>query len=164
MINADYPQLDGDRSTAARNFNEVAHAIVARDIRPYLKDRRDLEKEKHAHWRDVEEYHNVSHKVIFASDEVISVLFYVAGYSWGAAHGYHYPLVLNYDLKRGRVLKLADLFKRGSKYLHIIAGHCLDDLSRQPGMTREQLQGWSGGASPTLKNYRAWILTPGGLV
>jgi len=163
-IAVDYPQLVGDQSAAARTFNQAASALVASDINPYLKDNRDLEKEKHSHWKDVEEYHNISHKVIFASDEIISVLFYANGYSWGAAHGYHYPLVLNYDLKRGRVLKLAGLFKPGSKYLQTIASYCLDDLSRQLDMTPEQIQERSGRATPTLKNYRAWVLTPKGLV
>jgi len=163
-IGADYPHLVGDHSAAARTFNQAAYALVASDINPYLKDKRDLEKEKRSHWKEVEEYHNISHKVIFASDKVVSVLFYADGYLWGAAHGYHYPLVLNYDLKRGRMLKLADLFKPGSKYLQTIASYCLDDLSRQLDMTPEQIQGWSGRATPTLKNYRAWVLTPKGLV
>ncbi|HEX8130808.1 MAG TPA: DUF3298 domain-containing protein [Pyrinomonadaceae bacterium] len=163
-IKADYPQLVGDRSAAARKFNQAAETLVDGDIEPYLTDKRDLEKERREHWKDVEEYHTISHKVIFASDEVISVLFYAYGYSWGAAHGYHYPLVLNYDLQRGRVLKLADLFPPGSKYLQTIADYCLRDLSCQLGITPQEVQGWSGGAMPTPKNYQAWVLTPKGLV
>lgn len=160
----EYPQLAGDDSAAAQNFNREALRLVNRDIQPYLEDKRDLEKEKHPHWKNVEEYHNISHKVIFASDEVISVLFYAEGYSWGAAHGYHYPLVLNYDLKRGRVLKLADLFKPDSKPLQTMERYCLEDLSRQLDRTPEQIQAWSGRTKPTPENYRAWVLTPQGLV
>jgi hypothetical protein len=159
-----YPQLTGDDSPAAQNFNRAALSLVNRDIQPYLKDRRDLEKEKHPHWKDVEEYHNISHKVIFATDEVISVLFYADGYSWGAAHGYHYPFALNYDLKRGRVLNLTDLFKPNSRPLQTIERYCLEDLSRQLNRTPEQIQEWSGRTKPKPENYRAWVLTPNGLV
>ncbi|HEX8633462.1 MAG TPA: RsiV family protein [Pyrinomonadaceae bacterium] len=164
VVEADYPQLTGDGSMAARNFNQAAYALVTGDLKPYLKDGRDLEKERHAHWKDVEEHHTISHRVIFASDAVISVLFYAEGYSWGAAHGYHYPLVLNYDLTRGRVLKLADLFKPGAQYLQTIAAHCVDDLSRQLDTTPARIREWSDRATPALKNYRAWVLTPAGLV
>lgn len=163
-LGVEYPQLTGDESSAARKFNREALSLVNRDIQPYLEDRRDLEKEKNPHWKDVEEYHNISHKVIFATDEVISVLFYADGYSWGAAHGYHYPLVLNYDLKRGRVLKLTDLFKPNSKPLQIIERYCLEDLSRQLDRTPEQIREWSGRTKPKPENYRAWVLTPQGLV
>lgn len=163
-LNAEYPQLTGDGSSAAQKFNREALSLVRRDIQPYLKDRRDLEKEKHPHWKDVEEYHHISHKVIFATDEVISVLFYADGYSWGAAHGYHYPLALNYDLKRGRVLKLTDLFKPNAKPLQTIERYCLEDLSRQLERTPEQIREWSGRTKPKPENYRAWVLTPKGLV
>ncbi|HEX8458104.1 MAG TPA: DUF3298 domain-containing protein [Pyrinomonadaceae bacterium] len=160
VVTARYPELTGDRSTAARGFNQSAESLVARDLKPFLKDERDPEKERHPHWRDVEEDHVVSHKVIFASDEIISVFFYAYGYSWGAAHGYHYPLVLNYDLKRGRLLRLADLFRPGPKYLQTIADYCLCDLSRQLDLPAEEIE----GAKPRPKNYRAWVLTPKGLV
>lgn len=163
-LNAQYPQLTGDDSSAAQKFNREALSLVRQDIQPYLKDERDLAKEKHPHWKDVEEYHNISHKVIFATEEVISVLFYADGYSWGAAHGYHYPFVLNYDLKRGRVLKLTDLFKPNSKPLQIIERYCLEDLSRQLDRTPEQIREWSGRTKPKPENYRAWVLTPKGLV
>jgi hypothetical protein len=164
VVQAEYPQLTGDRGITARNFNQAAYSLVMGDIKPYLKDSRDLEKERHAHWKDVEEYHTISHRVIYASDAVISVLFYAEGYSWGAAHGYHYPLVLNYDLTRGRVLKLAELFKPGARYLQTIAAYCVDDLSCQLDMSPVQIQEWNGRATPELKNYRAWVLTPAGLV
>ncbi len=160
---AEYPKLVGDRSFAAQRFNREVYALVAKDLAPYLNDKLDLEKEKHPHWKDVKEYHNISYEIIYASDELISVLFYVDGYSWGAAHGYHSPLTLNYDLKRGRVLKLADLFKPSSKYLHKIAHYCIDDLSRQLDRYFKE-DSKSEGASPLAQNYRAWVITPNGLV
>ena len=99
--------------------------LVFADLEPYLQDKRDPAKERNPNWRGVEEYHNISHTVAFASDDLVSVLFYVSGYARGAAHCYLYPLVLNYDLKHGRILQLADLFKPDADYLPMLARHFL---------------------------------------
>lgn len=163
-IAADYPQLAGDKSRAAAKFNREVDALVRAEIAPLLPDTPDREKDKNPHFGDAEEYHSVTHKVIFATDEVVSVLFYVDGYRWGAAHGFHYPRVLNYDLKRGRVLKLADLFRPGSEYLETLSRICREDLSRQLTKHFTEVDSWAEGADPTPENYGAWVLTPRGLV
>jgi hypothetical protein len=164
LIKADYPRLVGDRGPAALKFNREVDALVRDEIGPFLPDQPDRKKDEHPIWSDAEEYHVVRHKVVFATDEIVSVFFYVDGYSWGAAHGYHHPRVLNFDLRRGRVLKLADLFRPGSKYLETISRICRDDLSRQLTGSFTEIDSWAEGADPRPKNYRAWVLTPRGLV
>ena len=165
-VRADYPVLLGDDGPAAREFNRRARALVAEDVTQYLEAGPDPEKKKDPHFKDVEEFHNLSHKVVFASDAVVSVIFYAEGYSWGAAHGYHYPVTLNFDLKAGRELRLARLFKPGSDYLRGIAKLCAEDLVRQ----REAGHIHGGGYSrpedlkPTADNFKSWVVTPGGLV
>lgn len=162
----DYPVLLGDGGPAAREFNRRARALVVEEVTPYLADGPDPEKEKNAHFRDADEFHKVSHKVVFASDEVVSVIFYATGYSWGAAHGYHYPLTLNFDLRTGRELKLARLFKPGSNYLRRLARLCEEDLKRQlpHGYVHGEITAAGGGLEPKAANFDAWVVTPGGLV
>ncbi len=164
VVTADYPQLAGDDGFAAQQFNQAVRALVNTDLQPYLEDKRDRAQERDPLWRDAEEYHHVTHKVVFASDELISVLFYADGYAWGAAHGYHYPLVLNYDLRRGRALRLADLFDRDADYLSQLARYCLEDLAAQFGHDTMLIDEWRRGAAPQANNYRSWVLTPLGLV
>jgi hypothetical protein len=167
---ADYPVLLGDDRPAAREFNRRARALVMGEVTSYLQDEPDPEKEKSPHWKDVEESHRVSHEIIFASDEVVSVLFYVTGYSWGAAHGYHYPLTLNFDLKAGRELELTQLFKPRSGYLRIIARLCAEDLNRQFehqfGQKHHFGEGstWAEGLKPKRDNYKSWVITRDGPV
>ena len=163
VVTADYPQLVGDERSAVQQFNATVVALVSTDIEPYLQAKRDRAKERNPHWRDVEEYHHVTHKIVFASDDLVSVLFYVSGYSWGAAHGYHYPLVLNYDLRRGRVLRLADLFKPGADYVPQLARYCRDDLERQLSRDMMALGDLSEEDAQKASTYRAWVLTPLGL-
>lgn len=162
----DYPVLLGDGGPAAREFNRRARALVVEEVTPYLEGSPDPEKEKNPHFKDADEFHKVFHKVVFASDEVVSVIFYATGYSWGAAHGYHYPVTLNFDLKAGRELKLARLFKPGSNYLRRLARLCEEDLKRQlpHGYVHGAITAADGGLRPKAANFDAWVVTPGGLV
>ena len=165
-VRADYPVLLGDYGSAAREFNRRARAFVMENVTPYLVSDPDPEKNSYPHWKDVEEYYNVSHKVVYASDEVVSVLFYVDEYHWGAGHGMHQPVAFNFDLRTGREINLARIFKPGSDYLRRITSHCAADLLRQ----REAGHIHGGGYSrpedlePKAKNFDAWVVTPGGLV
>lgn len=160
-VGADYPVLVGDRSPAAREFNRRARSFVLGEVTPYLEAGRDPEKEKNPFWKDVEEFYNVRHKVVFASGDVVSVLFYLEGYDWGAGHGYHQPVSFNFDLKSGREIKLAHLFKPRSDHLRRIAGLCGEDLRRQFGA---DFPFFTDGLKPTAKNFKSWVITPGGLV
>ncbi|HEX6183036.1 MAG TPA: RsiV family protein [Pyrinomonadaceae bacterium] len=160
-VEADYPVLLGDERPAAREFNRRVRSLVLDEVTPSLEAGRDPEKEKHPHWKDVEEYHNVSHKVVYASDELVSVFFYVEGYSWGAAHGYHRPVTFDFDLKAGRELQLARLFKPGSGYLRRLAELCGEDLRRQFGA---DFAFFTDGLKPEAKNFDSWVVTRDGLV
>ncbi|HEX8291937.1 MAG TPA: RsiV family protein, partial [Pyrinomonadaceae bacterium] len=113
----------------------------------------------------VEMEHHVTHKVVYASDDVVSVLFYVTGYSAPAAHGYHFPVTLNFDLSAGREIELSRVFRPGSGYLSRITKLCDEDLRRQfGGHLHGQMTGLEGGLKPRAKNFRSWVVTPGGLV
>jgi hypothetical protein len=71
--------------------------------------------------------------------------------------------VLNYDLKNGRQLKLADLFKPGAKFLPVIATYSIGDLKKQAkdkGLLDDQIE---SGAAPAAKNYLSWNITKKGL-
>lgn len=159
-VDANYPVLLGDSRPAAREFNRRVRAFVLDDVTPYLEAEPDPEKEKNPFWKDVEEWHSVSHKLIFASDDLVSVLFYVEGYNWGAGHSFHRPVTFNFDLKTGREIRLADLFKFGSRYLRGISRLCVEDLDRQFGPRHVM----GDGIKPARRNFASWVVTPGGLV
>lgn len=166
-VSADYPVLLGDEGAAAREFNRRARAFVLDEVTPYLDDTPDREKEKDPVWKDAEEYHDVSHAVVYASDELVSVLFYIEGYRWGAGHGFHEPVAFNFDLKSGREIKLRHLFRPGTGYLRRIATLCHEDLKRQFG------RGYPGGEGTAVEgdglkqeadNFKSWVVTRDGLV
>lgn len=160
-LSANYPVLVGDESPAARKFNGLMHDFAEGEMRPLLRDRSDADDDKQR-MKGVTMEHHVSHAVIYASDELVSVLFYLTGYSTPSAHGYHYPVTFNFDMKAGRKLELKDLFKPGSRYLEALSRACVEDLDRQfsPGYATR------GGVRPEAKadSFRSWVFTPDGLV
>jgi hypothetical protein len=100
----------------------------------------------------------VWYNALTATSNLISIRFDVGYYARGAAHPGGYSVTLNYDLKAGKVLALADLFQPGSKYLQVIADYCVKELK-----AKERLD-FPEGAEPTKVNYRNWNITEGGLL
>jgi hypothetical protein len=106
---------------------------------------------------------NVSYDVGLAQDDLISVQFSVGSYYQGAAHPNTFTEVVNYDLKNGKLLKLADLFKPGAKYLQAIANYCIADLKKQAKDKGLEDEGIQDGAAANAKNYQSWTITRKGL-
>jgi hypothetical protein len=106
---------------------------------------------------------NVGYNVALAQDDLMSIEFEVGSYYQGAAHPNSYTEVLNYDLKNGKLLKLADLFKPDTKFLQAIATYCIADLKKQgkdKGLVDEEIE---KGASASPKNYQGWTIMRRGL-
>jgi len=78
--------------------------------------------------------------------------------STGTVHPEHFSTSFNFDLKTGKEIKLASLFKPGSVYLKLISDHCLKALH----LTEDDP--FQKGALPDAKNFETWNITPGGLL
>ena len=89
----------------------------------------------------------------------------VSSYYSGAAHPNSYLEVINFDLKSGKQLKLAELFNPGTKYLHTIASYCIQELKKQTKGAESMLDDeWiQKGAAPELTNYDNWTIRKKGL-
>src|SRR5258705_11939758 len=73
----------------------------------------------------------VNYEVALAKDDLIAIAFTVSSYSAGAAHPNSYTEVVNFDLKNGKPIKLAELFQPGSKYLQTLSTYCIQELKKQ---------------------------------
>jgi hypothetical protein len=95
------------------------------------------------------------------------VLLDVGSYSAGAAHPNSYSETVNFDLRNGKLLKLADLFQPGSKYLQTISAYCIADLKKQgkqKGPDSMLDDDWiERGAGPDAENYGSWTVGKKGL-
>jgi hypothetical protein len=109
---------------------------------------------------------SVNYVVALAQDDLVSVQFDVGSYYQGAAHPNSYTEVVNFDLKNGKQLKLADLFKPGSKFLQTLAAYCIADLKKQQAGDKGKAlldSEIENGAGPAAKNYQSWKIMRKGL-
>jgi hypothetical protein len=162
-IDVEYPQITGSTNPAAEKFNQQAKALVTQEVRQFRaaaveRAAEDIPSETGS---DL----GIGYTVGLAGDDVISIGFGVGGYYRGAAHPNSYSRALNFDLKNGKPLKLADLFNPNSRYLQAISDYCIKDLKKQSKAHEDVLDDASiqEGAGPELKNYQSWTITKRGL-
>lgn len=169
-INAEYPVVGGVPDGRFDKFNQEARNLVAGRVAEFRKQMVEQSKEKSA--TDVETETTgsdlgVGYEVRLATDDLISVKFDIGSYYQGAAHPNSYTNVLNYDVKAAKVIKLADLFKPGAKYLQAMSSHAVRHLKKQAqakGADSMLDDEWIGrGAGPDIMNYQSWTITRKGL-
>ena len=95
------------------------------------------------------------------SEDVVSVTFSVYSYT-GGAHGNLEITCLNYDLRTGRRLDLADLFKDPEKALQLMSAWSQKELARSLGEDTDEDM-IRDGVAPDLRNFANLTLTPQGL-
>ena len=162
-IDAHYPQLTGGSNPNFEKFNQVVRAPVFKEVAGFKKEMAPEESEEPRPEGSMGSDLNVSYEVALAQDDLISVDFSVGSYYQGAAHPNTFSQVVNYDLKNGKQLKLADLFKPGAKYLQAIATYCIADLKKQANEKGLEASEIENGAGANAKNYQSWTITRTGL-
>jgi hypothetical protein len=173
-IDANYPQLIGSTDPNYEKFNQAIRSSVNRNVGGFKKDMAPQPASEPTPdssvaptYEDTGSDITIGYTVALATDDLISVEFAVSSYYAGAAHPNSAAETVNFDLKNGKQLKLADLFQPGSKYLQAISAYCIKDLTAvaqkqgADGMLDEQ---WiQRGAGPDSKNYENWTITKKGL-
>jgi len=166
QIAVQYPQLSGGNNPNLEKFNQAARGAVTKKVAAFKKDMAPEEGENTEETRPEDSMGSdltISYTVVLAQDDLVSIDFEVGTYSQGAAHPNSYSETLNFDLKNGKALKLADLFKPGAKYLQAIANYCIADLKKQAaekGLSPEEID---KGAAAKADNYLGWTITKKGL-
>ena len=164
-IDAQYPQINGGNNPNFEKFNQTMRASVLKEVGAFKKEMKPKPDEEPRPENSMGSYLNMSYKIGLAQDDLVSISFDIGSYYQGAAHPNSYSQSVNYDLKNGKALKLADLFKPGAKYLQSLSSYCITDLKKQSKEHSGSLDDSSinDGASPAAKNYRSWTITKKGL-
>ena len=164
-IAAQYPQFSGGNNPNFEKFNQAVRASVTKRVAEFKKDMEAEEGEELRPEGSMGSDLTIGYEIALAQDDVVSVRFDVGSYYQGAAHPNSYTDVINYDLKNGKQLNLADLFKPGSKYLQAIATYAIAELKKQSAAAGNSLPDdmIESGASPSAKNYQSWKITRKGL-
>jgi hypothetical protein len=171
-VDAAYPQLTGSTDPNYEKFNRATRALITRkvsdfkqEMTPSAEDAETPETANPALEESTSSDINIRYAIVLAKDDLFSTEFTVSSYSAGAAHPNSYTEVVNFDLKNGKQLKLADLFAPGSKYLQVIATYCIQELKKQAkGVDATLDNDWiQKGAAPELTNYDNWTVRKKGL-
>ena len=169
---AAYPQLTGSVDPNVGKFNQTVRSLIAKKVSDFKKGMTPAaEGEPTPDETPAESLGSditIGYTVALAKDDLIAIEFVVSDYEAGAAHPNSYSEVVNYDLKNGKPIKLADLFQPGTKYLQTLSTYCIQDLKKQG---KEQGSNamlddddWiKRGAGPELTNYANWTITKKGL-
>ena len=164
-IDAQYPQFTGGNNPNLEKFNALARMVVVKSVAGFKKDMVPEEGEEPRPEGSMGSDLGVGYTINLAQDDLVSVQFDIGSYYQGAAHPNSYTETLNYDLRNGKQLKLADLFKPGSKYLQTLSTYCIADLKKQAKEKNAELLDdmLNEGAAPTAKNYESWTITRRGI-
>lgn len=170
-IDVQYPQLSGSVDPNYEKFNQTVRSLIIRKMNEFKKEMTPTaepapDSESSTTDESMGSDITIGYEVALAKDDLISIEFTVSSYSAGAAHPNSYTEVVNFDLKKGKLLKLADLFLSGTKYLQTLSTYCIQALKQQAKEAGDALpdEDWiKRGAAPELTNYDNWTITKKGL-
>ena len=156
-IDVVYPRIQGTENPRILNLNRRIERLVSDQYRwPLHPPKEDLRYyDKHP---DIFNTVDLTYEVPLATDELLSIYFEVYSYGIGAAHSVQYSFAVNYDLKSGKLLRLADIFKPDANYLGFISHYCTNVLTKRYG---ESVIGEALAAE--LKNHQSWNITKEGV-
>jgi hypothetical protein len=168
-VDVAYPQLIGSTDPNYEKFNRAISGLMGRKVSDFKQEMTPSENPEDTPNPAIDESMssdiNIGYEVVLAKDDLISIEFTVSSYSAGAAHPNSYTEVVNFDLKNGKQLKLAELFTPGAKYLQTLAAYCIQELKKQSkGEDAPLDDDWiQKGAAAELTNYDNWTIRKKGL-
>jgi Protein of unknown function (DUF3298)/Deacetylase PdaC len=164
-IDVEYPQIEGD--VRFDKFNREARALITKEVAAFKSSAMASGSESESETTSEAQNSTLdcTYEIRLATDDLISVEFSESEYSQGAAHPNSFATVLNYDVKNGKKLALADLFNPKSNYLKTISDYCIKDLKQQSKTEGDALPDdmIQSGASPRADNFKGWTVTKNGL-
>ena len=162
-ISAEYPEISGVSAGTMAKFNELSKTLSMASVAEFRKNMMAQTKEDLSYLpAGMSNYLDIGYGIEWATNDVISVQFLNSFFA-GGVHPNYYTSTLNFDLKSGKEITLADLFQPNSGYLKAISDYSIADLkTRLSDMSDDD---WiATGAGADAENYKSWNLTKKGLM
>lgn len=163
-ISSSYPQIYGMKDKSIqKKVNKDIYEKMMKGINDFRKDMNEWDL------TNIPKEFNSEIDYAFTSysltDEVFSFAFEVFCFYAGAAHPNHWTISMNFDLKKGKLLALKDLFNPKEKYLEKISKYCIADLKEQANMSGYEADDFmlTEGAGPKDSNFMNFNLLQKGL-
>jgi len=165
-VDAEYPQIEGD--ARFDKFNREARSLITKDVAAFKTAETASETDPGTETpaEKLDSTLNVGYEIRCATDDLISVAFTESDYERGAAHPNSTTTVLNFDVKNGKKLALADLFNAKANYLSAISSYCIKELQDRLKKDKDSMLDadmMKSGTSARADNYKAWAITRKGL-
>ena len=166
-LSAIYPHLTGAANAAG--FNQLVKTLVTGELAAFKKLMMATTAEDLKYLpAGVNNYIDIGYDIEYADDDLISVSFLRSDFTGGAHPNYNF-LTITYDLKNNREIKLAGLFKPGTKYLGTLSAFVIKDLQSRKAAESGENRGlaqdiFADGALPKPENYARWNITKKGLL
>ena len=162
-----YPQIANPRTPNQQRFNKYVRKLIKTDVKAFRAHCAQNNKHRDGTKRSMEYHLGINYEVFFATTEVLSIKITLESFT-GYLNSDWVPIPLNYDLKAGRPLMLADIFKRRSNFLKSISAYSVTEFQKRGlncgggGISSEQ---WMReGTKPKADNYAGWNLSRKGLL
>jgi len=157
-IDIKYPQISGEDNPFIERVNQNLRQIASDKYKwPLNQSKEEIAYTRENHpglFNTV----TVTYEIGLATEAFLSIHFLGYNVVAGAPQSTQENSTLNYDLTSGRLLKLSDIFKPGSKYLDIISLYCNDELSRNTGRAPS-----TNAIAPRAENFDSWYITSNGI-
>ncbi len=161
-IDTTYPQLTDGSDAQVENFNKMMSDFVSQQAKRFkAENKRTSQTGGGQRSEDTPENAlDIKYNVIHADKDLISVLYTVYVYT-GGAHGNAASRAFNYDLRRGKMLELSDLFEPNSNFLKLIADYSINTIKKRKISDDSWIESGAGAKS---QNYASWNIVPQGLM
>jgi hypothetical protein len=127
-IDVEYPQLKEAKSAQEKEFNRHIKKQIDEKILGFTDFLADREKTAKTESR-TEFSIGLDYKAEYVSDKIVSVFM-----NWHSFSGYlnedYSPATVNFDLVKGKTIRLPDLFEPKANYLEKLSGLALEKLKR----------------------------------
>src|SRR5579871_4843915 len=166
-IHAEYPQIVDSQDAHAIRFNRAVKNAVLKHIRAFKKQCAELARTdfRRPPGEQLGYTEDISCEILAANRSLISLTIEDDTF-YGGAHGVETTSSLNYDLTRGRLLELSDVFRPQFPYLKSVSRACIQTLHHAYPELYDSptfLQELHNNASARSSNYHTWNVTPYGL-
>ena len=160
IVEATYPEL-----SYPEGINEIIKGIIDVEIEVFK------EQVESDYVEDLEDFENIlsglyiSYFVHNLDSDLISIRFKNDIYFQGAAHGYTFTAVLNYDVNNLEELMLEDLFKEDAEYLKKISEFTYKKINENLYEDEFVVDEWlAEGTSPVKENFMNFNIEESALV
>jgi len=155
-LKAEYPSAKTTGNLKLKRFNRWIRTKILGYVARFKHVARI--NNRNGHW--IEMGLDLSYEIFYSDDKLISMRLAHSVMEAGQTHPIDYYETINYNLQKGRQLRVRDVFKRG--YLKVFSSYSRKYLSETYEIPNQEW--FEKGTAPTTHNFSDWNIVPDGVL